>query len=160
MTKEQEILNELKEVKSLLQLILDNIGINCNDEEVSKANKVTKSSNERPISVIISEIFSKLGVPAHIKGYTYTREAIIMCLNDFEYLESITKRLYPDIAKKHSTTPSRVERAIRHAIEVAWYRGDKEFINKLFGSTISPTRGKATNSEFIAMIVDYIKFNV
>ena len=95
-----------------------------------------------------------IGVPAHIRGYQYLREAIQMSVKDMDMLGSITKTLYPEIAKKYETTPSRVERAIRHAIEVAWDRGDVDVLNSYFGYTIHNTRGKPTNSEFIAMISD------
>jgi two-component system response regulator (stage 0 sporulation protein A) len=98
-----------------------------------------------------------IGVPAHIKGYQYLREAIEMTVEDIEMLGSITKILYPGIAKKYQTTPSRVERAIRHAIEVAWNRGNMDTIDELFGYTINNGKGKPTNSEFIALIADKIR---
>lgn len=94
------------------------------------------------------------GVPAHIKGYQYLREAIILTINDMDIINAVTKVLYPEVAKKFGTTPSRVERAIRHAIEVAWDRGDIEVLQKFFGYTVSNIKGKPTNSEFIAMIAD------
>ena len=99
----------------------------------------------------------QIGVPAHIKGYQYLRDAIILSVNDMEMLNSITKILYPTIAKRHQTTPSRVERAIRHAIEVAWSRGKMDTIDQLFGYTVSNGKGKPTNSEFIALIADKIR---
>lgn len=102
----------------------------------------------------------QIGVPAHIKGYNYLRDAIILCVNDGEMLGSITKLLYPTVAKHFSTTPSRVERAIRHAIEVAWDRGDVETLNNYFGFTIQSSRGKPTNSEFIAMIADKLRLKL
>ena len=102
----------------------------------------------------ITSIIHEIGVPAHIKGYLYLREAISMVYNDIELLGSITKVLYPDIAKKYNTTASRVERAIRHAIEVAWSRGNIDSISSLFGYTVSMTKAKPTNSEFIAMVAD------
>ena len=108
---------------------------------------------EREITAIIHEI----GVPAHIKGYMYLREAICMVVNDIELLSAVTKELYPNIAKKFNTTASRVERAIRHAIEVAWSRGQVDTINKLFGYTIHNDKGKPTNSEFIAMVADKLR---
>jgi two-component system response regulator (stage 0 sporulation protein A) len=101
----------------------------------------------------------EIGVPAHIKGYQYLREAIMMVVNDQEMLSSITKILYPSIAKKYQTTPSRVERAIRHAIEVAWSRGNMETLDSFFGYTISIGKGKPTNSEFIALIADKIRLH-
>ena len=98
----------------------------------------------------------QIGVPAHIKGYQYLREAIIIAVNDMEVINAVTKVLYPEVAKRFNTTPSRVERAIRHAIEVAWDRGDLETLQKYFGYTVSNAKGKPTNSEFIAMIADRI----
>ncbi|NLI61344.1 MAG: sporulation transcription factor Spo0A, partial [Clostridiales bacterium] len=105
----------------------------------------------------ITNIIHEIGVPAHIKGYQYLREAIMMVVKDVELLSGITKELYPGIAEKFNTTPSRVERAIRHAIEVAWSRGRIETINKLFGYTIHDEKGKPTNGEFIAMIADKLR---
>lgn len=102
----------------------------------------------------VTNIIHEIGVPAHIKGYQYLREAIIIAVNDMEVINAVTKVLYPTVAKRFSTTPSRVERAIRHAIEVAWDRGDLETLQKYFGYTVSNAKGKPTNSEFIAMIAD------
>lgn len=111
----------------------------------------------RNLDASITSIIHEIGVPAHIKGYLYLREAITMVYNDVELLGSITKVLYPDIAKKFNTTASRVERAIRHAIEVAWSRGNLDSISNLFGYTISNTKAKPTNSEFIAMVADKLR---
>jgi len=108
----------------------------------------------------VTEIIHEVGVPAHIKGYQYLREAIIMSVNNMDMLNSITKVLYPEIAKKFQTTPSRVERAIRHAIEVAWSRGKMDTLDDLFGYTISNGKGKPTNSEFIALITDKIRLQM
>ena len=105
----------------------------------------------------ITNILHEMGVPAHIKGYLYLRESINMVYNDIELLGSITKVLYPDVAKKYKTTASRVERAIRHAIEVAWNRGNIEAISNIFGYTVSVSKSKPTNSEFIAMIADKLR---
>ena len=105
----------------------------------------------------VTDILHQIGVPAHIKGYQFLRKAILMTINDQELINSVTKRLYPDIAKECHTTPSRVERAIRHAIEVAWDRGDVDMLNSYFGYTIHNLRGKPTNSEFIAMISDKMR---
>ena len=102
----------------------------------------------------VTAIIHEIGVPAHIKGYQYLREAIIIAVGDMEVINAVTKVLYPAVAKRFSTTPSRVERAIRHAIEVAWDRGDLETLQKYFGYTVSNAKGKPTNSEFIAMIAD------
>ena len=108
----------------------------------------------------VTEIIHEIGVPAHIKGYQYLREAIIMSVNDMEMLISITKILYPEIAKKYQTTSSRVERAIRHAIEVAWSRGKMDTIDELFGYTINNGKGKPTNSEFFALITDKMRLQM
>lgn len=105
----------------------------------------------------ITGVIHEIGVPAHIKGYLYLREAITMVYHNLELLGSITKILYPEIAKKYNTTPSRVERAIRHAIEVAWNRGNIESINRLFSNTVNSTKAKPTNSEFIAMVADKLR---
>ena len=114
-------------------------------------------SKPKNLDANITSIIHEIGVPAHIKGYLYLREAISMVYNDIELLGSITKVLYPDIAKKFNTTASRVERAIRHAIEVAWSRGNIESISSLFGYTVSMTKAKPTNSEFIAMVADKLR---
>ena len=108
---------------------------------------------EAQVTVIIHEV----GVPAHIKGYQYLREAIIIAVNDMDVINAVTKVLYPEVAKRFGTTASRVERAIRHAIEVAWDRGDLETLQKYFGYTVSNAKGKPTNSEFIAMIADRLQ---
>ncbi|GAA0177204.1 sporulation transcription factor Spo0A [Clostridium sediminicola] len=105
----------------------------------------------------ITNIIHEIGVPAHIKGYMYLREAINMVVNNMELLSAVTKELYPSIAKKYNTTASRVERAIRHAIEVAWSRGQVDTINRIFGYTVSNGKGKPTNSEFIAMVADKLR---
>lgn len=105
----------------------------------------------------VTEILHQIGVPAHIKGYQFLRDAILMSIRDPELINAVTKRLYPDIAKANGTTASRVERAIRHAIEVAWDRGDVDTLNSYFGYTIHNLRGKPTNSEFIAMIADRMR---
>ena len=105
----------------------------------------------------VTKIIHQIGVPAHIKGYQYLRAAILMTIEDSDIINSVTKVLYPSVAKKFSTTTSRVERAIRHAIEVAWDRGDIETLNSYFGYTVQNSRGKPTNSEFIAMIADNLR---
>lgn len=112
------------------------------------------------LEVTVSEIMHRIGVPAHIKGYQYLREAIILSVNNTEMMGSVTKLLYPTVAKTYKTTPSRVERAIRHAIEVAWDRGDVDVLSSYFGYTIQSSRGKPTNSEFIAMIADKLRLQL
>lgn len=114
---------------------------------------------DRDLETDVTNMIHEIGVPAHIKGYQYLREAIVMSVNDIDMLNSITKILYPTIAKEYQTTPSRVERAIRHAIEVAWSRGKMDTIDELFGYTISNGKGKPTNSEFIALIADKIRLD-
>ena len=112
------------------------------------------------LEVMITEIIHQIGVPAHIKGYHYLREAIILSVKNSDIINSVTKLLYPTVAKNHGTTASRVERAIRHAIEVAWDRGDIDVLNSYFGYTIQNDRGKPTNSEFIAMISDKLRLKL
>ena len=109
---------------------------------------------EPDLETVVTEIIHEIGIPAHIKGYQYLREAIIRTVEDMDIINAVTKVLYPEVAKKFGTTPSRVERAIRHAIEVAWDRGDVEVLQRFFGYTVSGIKGKPTNSEFIAMIAD------
>lgn len=112
------------------------------------------------LEVMVTEIIHQIGVPAHIKGYHYLRDGIVLAVNDPNMINSVTKLLYPTIAKMNNTTSSRVERAIRHAIEVAWDRGDVDVLNSYFGYTIRNSRGKPTNSEFIAMIADNLKLQL
>ena len=109
---------------------------------------------------MVTSVIHEIGVPAHIKGYQYLREAIKIAVNDMEVINAITKVLYPQVAKTFSTTPSRVERAIRHAIEVAWDRGDLEVLQSFFGYTVSNSKGKPTNSEFIALIADRLQLQL
>lgn len=128
--------------------------------EINRQNMVRENPDtyaKANLEADVTDIIHEIGVPAHIKGYQYLRDAIILSVNDVEMLNSITKVLYPTIAKKHQTTPSRVERAIRHAIEVAWSRGKMDTIDELFGYTVSTGKGKPTNSEFIALIADKIR---
>ena len=112
------------------------------------------------IESLVTSIIHEIGVPAHIKGYQYLREAIIIAVNDMDVINAITKVLYPQVAKTFGTTPSRVERAIRHAIEVAWDRGDLDTLQRFFGYTVSNTKGKPTNSEFIALIADKLQLQL
>ena len=112
------------------------------------------------IEAMVTGIIHEIGVPAHIKGYQYLREAIIIAVEDMDVINAITKVLYPQVAKTFQTTPSRVERAIRHAIEVAWDRGDLDTLQRFFGYTVSNTKGKPTNSEFIALIADKLQLQL
>lgn len=123
-------------------------------------NILKMNGADNSLEVTVSEIMHQIGVPAHIKGYQYLREAIILAVNDDEIMNSVTKLLYPTVAKTYKTTASRVERAIRHAIEVAWDRGDVDVLSSYFGYTIQNSRGKPTNSEFIAMISDKLRLKM
>lgn len=130
---------------------------NSNSSIIDKSAQNLSSSSAYDLETKVTNILHEIGVPAHIRGYHYMREAIIMSVNDMDVLNYITKELYPSIAKKCNTTPSRVERAIRHAIEVAWNRGKIDAIDSLFGYTINNHKGKPTNSEFIALIADRLR---
>ena len=122
-------------------------GVDCRENVASHRADVE-------LEAVVTDIIHEVGVPAHIKGYQYLREAIILTIKDMDMINAVTKVLYPEVAKRFGTTPSRVERAIRHAIEVAWDRGDIEVLQRFFGYTVSNIKGKPTNSEFIAMIAD------
>ncbi len=133
------------------------------DEVLSDKTEASQAGAQkmtRDLETNITMYIQQLGVPAHIKGYQYIRDAIMMVIEDMDAINSITKFLYPTVAKHYNTTSSRVERAIRHAIEVAWDRGNPDILNDLFGYTILSTRGKPTNSEFIAMIADKIRLDM
>ena len=140
------------------------VDINYLSEQVIKllsGNINTLDDSEiKNVEVIVTDIIHQIGVPAHIKGYHYLRYAIILSIQDSEMINSVTKLLYPTVAKKFKTTSSRVERAIRHAIEVAWDRGDVDTLDSFFGYTIHTGRGKPTNSEFIAMIADRLRIQL
>jgi two-component system response regulator (stage 0 sporulation protein A) len=142
------------DIKVLGERIKMMLGIDC---DITGELPFSSSSRQNPnLEIIVTDIIHQIGVPAHIKGYHYLREAIISSVGDKEMLESVTKLLYPAVAKKFKTTPSRVERAIRHAIEIAWDRGNIDTLNSFFGYTINTGKGKPTNSEFIALITDKI----
>lgn len=143
----QVLLNRIRYIKNHKDIKKDNLGI----------NKGTSTISERNLENDITNIIHDIGVPAHIKGYQYLRDSIILAVNDSDIINCVTKILYPTIAKKYDTTSSRVERAIRHAIEVAWNRGNTDTLNDLFGYTINGGKGKPTNSEFIALIADKIR---
>lgn len=128
--------------------------------ETARLEKLDDAAARHELEVKVTQIFHEIGVAAHIKGYQYLRESIIMAVHNIETINSITKVLYPAVAKNHQTTSSRVERAIRHAIEVAWDRGDVEVLNHFFGYTVSNTKGKPTNGEFISMIADKIRLDM
>ena len=144
------VVNRIKHVKQTVEKSF------AEDRKV-KAYESKREYMERNLETDVTNIIHEIGVPAHIKGYQYLRDSIMMSVNDMEMLNSITKLLYPTIAKMHQTTPSRVERAIRHAIEVAWSRGKMDTIDELFGYTVNGGKGKPTNSEFIALIADKVR---
>lgn len=137
-------------------------GLQENTKYVSGVREVRKPyiAENTDLEALVTNIIHEVGVPAHIKGYQYIREAITLAVKDMEVINSITKQLYPMLARKFKTTPSRVERAIRHAIEVAWTRGQMDVNNSMFGNTIASNKGKPTNSEFIAMIADKLRLEM
>lgn len=154
--KVYQILNNLMNGDKAFQIMITV----PSDKQEAAAGELKASENlnsTRDLEKDVTNMIHEIGVPAHIKGYQYLREAIMMSVEDVEMLGSITKILYPTIAAKYQTTPSRVERAIRHAIEVAWSRGKMETLDALFGYTINTGKGKPTNSEFIALIADKIR---
>ena len=126
----------------------------------NRRQPLSRSGGQTSIETLVTNIIHEIGVPAHIKGYQDLREAIIIAVNDMDVINAITKVLYPQVAKTFQTTPSRVERAIRHAIEVAWDRGDLDTLQRFFGYTVSNTKGKPTNSEFIALIADKLQLQM
>lgn len=147
----------IKRIRQMFNSVLSN----SDEKKVLPFNDVTSNNTleDKPLDLEaeITNIIHEIGVPAHIKGYMYLREAINMVVNNVELISAVTKELYPNIARKYNTTASRVERAIRHSIEVAWARGQVESINKIFGYTVSRGKGKPTNSEFIAMVADKLR---
>lgn len=146
------ILEECRKRGLTLEDLLESVNESIEIKEVSE-----ESGAE--IEKRVTDIMKEVGVPAHIKGFQYVRCSIIYVLENPEAIGSVTKVLYPNVAKKFGTTASRVERAMRHAIDVAWSRGDVNVFQKYFGYTIDPNRGRPTNSEFIAMLVDYLRLN-
>ena len=151
----EELINNNKEIQIMIHVPQKG------QEEIAPYSIQEKNTVEKKVEKNlekdVTEMIHEIGVPAHIKVYHYLREAIMICVEDVEMLNSITKVLYPTIADTYQTTPSRVERAIRHAIEVAWSRGRMETLDSLFGYTINTGKGKPTNSEFIALIADKIR---
>ncbi len=139
-------------VERLREIADFNYSPNVMEEVISYNMDENNKNRSKGLEEKITKIIQDIGVPAHIKGYLYLRESINIVINDIEYLGAVTKELYPAVADKFNTTPSRVERAIRHAIEVAWNRGNLESIDQIFGYTVNNNKGKPTNSEFIALI--------
>lgn len=144
------IISRIKEAK----------GTQIRTETIKEGNVQEKNGGTQDLESRVTDMLHEIGIPAHIKGYHYLRDSIIMAVEDMDVLNAITKILYPTVAKKHRTTSSRVERAIRHAIEVAWSRGRIDVLEDLFGYTVSNKKGKPTNSEFIALIADTIRLDL
>lgn len=143
----ESVLNQIKNVKQQVH----------NDYKVKSMVTCGRELPEENLETKVTNMIHEIGIPAHIKGYHYLRDSIMMAVDDMDVLNAITKILYPTVAKKHRTTSSRVERAIRHAIEVAWNRGKIDILDRLFGYTVSNGKGKPTNSEFIALVADTIR---
>ncbi len=158
------LLQRIKEIKLYQPTQFKSNNVNSINNREIKAQYIEispdKKKAEENLEALVTNVIHEVGVPAHIKGYQYLREAIMMVINNIDIINQITKQLYPDIAVKYHTTPSRVERAIRHAIEVAWGRGQAETVENIFGYTISAAKGKPTNSEFIAMIADKLRLEL
>ena len=154
--KMYQILDNLLQADKEFQIMIT-VPSKKDQGEVHVTQKEQPKEPPRDLEQDVTDMIHEIGVPAHIKGYQYLREAIMMSVDDCTMISSITKILYPTIAKRFQTTPSRVERAIRHAIEVAWSRGKMDTIDALFGYTINTGKGKPTNSEFVALIADKIR---
>lgn len=171
MTKKDFVLRKLEALKDIGITTIDDLitianfmpggyeEYNSDSRHVNKAFSIEEETN-LSLEIKVKDILHRLGTPANIKGYQFLTDAIVLAVRDRDALESITKIIYPDVAKMHKTTPSRVERAIRHAIEVTWDRGDIDVLTEVFGNTISSNKGKPTNGEFIALISDRIRMGV
>ena len=157
MDKKEKIRHKLEELKSIGITTVDDLIAVLEFLPVGDETDIHKEQADISLESKIKTILHRLGTPAHIKGYQYVADAIIMAVENEESIQAITKVLYPHVAKKHGTTPSRVERAIRHAVEVTWDRGDLDILQEMFGYTISINKGKPTNSEFISLISDHIR---
>ena len=157
------LINRIRDIKNYKPTPTSKID-NCYTVRETKSKYIEINSidkkNQENLEALVTNIIHEIGVPAHIKGYQYLREAIMMVVQDIDIINQITKQLYPEIAEKYRTTPSRVERAIRHAIEVAWARGKNDAVESIFGYTVSAAKGKPTNSEFIAMIADKLRLEI
>lgn len=156
--KVHKLLNDLLNTNKEFQIMIT-VPSRETTGKTERTKEAEKTAPERDLEQDVTNMIHEIGVPAHIKGYQYLRESIMMAVEDPAMISSITKILYPTIAKRFQTTPSRVERAIRHAIEVAWSRGRMETLDSLFGYTIDTSKGKPTNSEFIALIADRIRLS-
>ena len=153
------LIKRIREIKNFRPIPNRNF-ITRESTPIRKYIEIDKSKGEKNLEALVTNIIHEVGVPAHIKGYQYLREAIMLVINDIDVINQITKSLYPQIAQKFNTTPSRVERAIRHAIEVAWGRGEPGTMENIFGYTVNALKGKPTNSEFIAMIADKLRLEL
>ena len=154
------LVQRIRELKNITRFSKSNFIIKENGFKQDYINISNTKSKADNLEALVTNMIHEVGVPAHIKGYQYLRDGIIMVVENMDVLNQITKQLYPDLAKKHKTTPSRVERAIRHAIEVAWGRGDQKTVENIFGYTVNALKGKPTNSEFIAMIADKLRLEL
>ena len=154
------LINRIRQIKNYVPTKNENNIIARENRNQYISIPEDRKKEKQSLEALVTNVIHEVGVPAHIKGYQYLREAIIMVVNDIDVINQITKSLYPKIATKYNTTPSRVERAIRHAIEVAWGRGQQDVVENIFGYTISAAKGKPTNSEFIAMIADKLRLEL
>lgn len=153
------LIKRIKELKFYNPIAVRNTAIG-REYKTPYIDVLPNKKDAENLEALVTNIIHEIGVPAHIKGYQYLREAIMMVVNNIDIINQITKQLYPEIARRYRTTPSRVERAIRHAIEVAWGRGDGDAVESIFGYTVSAAKGKPTNSEFIAMIADKLRLEL
>jgi len=152
------LIKRIREIKNFKPI--PNSNFITREAPVRKYIEISDDKSPENLEALVTNLIHEVGVPAHIKGYQYLREAIMMVIKDIDVLNQITKSLYPQIAQRFDTTPSRVERAIRHAIEVAWGRGEQDMVENIFGYTVSASKGKPTNSEFIAMIADKLRLEL
>ena len=152
------LIKRIREIKNFKPI--PNSNFLTREAPVRKYIEISDDKSPENLEALVTNLIHEVGVPAHIKGYQYLREAIMMVIKDIDVLNQITKSLYPQIAQRFDTTPSRVERAIRHAIEVAWGRGEQDMVENIFGYTVSASKGKPTNSEFIAMIADKLRLEL
>lgn len=151
---QKELLKLKENLQEALDLVNKELKLLCPNERID-TEPSTKHMNE----IKVTRCMRMLGIPANLAGYNYIRTAIVLCLEDTTRLHNVTKRLYPDIASRYSTTPSNVERGIRHAIEVAWSRGKQEARKEIFGYSVSHSKGRPTNSEFVSALTDWIGMN-
>ena len=154
------LIKRIREIKNFRPMPNNNFISRENNNNQRAYLEINNKKGNDNLEALVTNMIHEVGVPAHIKGYQYLREAIMMVINDIDVINQITKSLYPQIAARFNTTPSRVERAIRHSIEVAWGRGEPTIMENIFGYTVSAAKGKPTNSEFIAMIADKLRLEL